>query len=255
MLVFLSLQDSLCAELESVRVLKKARVGVLPAVSRLEEFVREGQAVLGGSEQRWGLDEAYTRLITKAFQALDALSGQSARCSPLVVKLQNYHQLSGFLRHVGLPQLRALEEEAGERTSLRVQEYIRSHLGKPFGSLSDFLDGVRGCLAHGVREEEVCFQLAYSKQELRRLTAPHSGWEVQRNLEALYKKIGRDLGDNPVLMQVVWRAVQQAFVTQYHSFESLVGRCYPVAGVSLDFTAQDLQGLFSSISARAKTGT
>ncbi|KAJ8390064.1 hypothetical protein AAFF_G00110780 [Aldrovandia affinis] len=228
---------------------------VSTVVSRVEEFVKKGQSVLGGSEQRWGLDKLYTQLFTAAFQALESLPAQSSRCTALVVKLLSLHQLAGFLGRVGLPELRALREEAGERTALQMQEYVRVLVGQPFGSLSDFLDGVRGCLAHGVREEEVCFQLAYSKQELRRLTALHSGREVQRTLEALHKKMCRDLGDDPVLLQVVWRAMQQDFVAQYRGFKSLVDRCYPGAGVSLDFTEADMQKFFCAIGGNTKTGT
>ncbi|XP_064184346.1 exocyst complex component 1-like isoform X1 [Anguilla rostrata] len=247
--------ESLCREMESVRGLKKARAGILPFVPRLEEFVTEGQTVLGGSEQRWGLDKAYARLFTTAFQTLDSLPGQSSRCSPLVVKLPNFHRLAGFLGRVGLPQLAPLREEVKERMALLVREYVRSHLGQPLGRLSDFLDGVRGCLAHGVREEEVCFQLAYSKQELRKLTAQHSGQEVQRTLEVLHKKMGRELSEDPALLQVVWRDMQQDFVAQCRGFESIVGRCYPGAGVSLEFGEQDLQQFFRAISENAKRGT
>ncbi|KAJ8338381.1 hypothetical protein SKAU_G00373470 [Synaphobranchus kaupii] len=247
--------ESLGREMESVRVLKRARAGILPAVFRLEEFVKEGHAVLGNSQQCWGLDKAYIQLFTAAFQSLEGLSGQSARCSPLVVKLLNFHRMAGFLGRAGQPELGPLWEEAKERAAMQVQEYVRAHLGQPFGRLSDFLDGVRGCLAHGVREEEVCFQLAYSKQELRRLTALHSGREVQRTLEVLHKKMGRDLCEDPALLQVVWRATQEDFVAEYRGFESIVARCYPGAGVSLDFNEQDVQEFFRAISENAKTGT
>ncbi|XP_061090610.1 exocyst complex component 1-like [Conger conger] len=247
--------ESLCKEMESVRALKKARPGILPTVLRLEEFVKEGQTVLGGSEQCWGLDKAYIQLFSTAFHTLDSLSGQSTRCSPLVVKLLNFHRLAGFLGRVGLPKLGPLWEEAKERMAFQVQEYVRAHLGQPFGRLSDFLDGVRRCLAHGVREEEVCFQLAYSKQELRRLTALHSGQEVQRTLEVLHKKTGRELSEAPALLQVVWTAIQQDLEAQYRRFESIVGRCYPGVGVSLESSRQDVQEFFRALNKNAKPGS
>ncbi|KAG7464939.1 hypothetical protein MATL_G00170930 [Megalops atlanticus] len=244
--------EVLYKEMESQRVLKKNRVGVLPFVSRLEEFVNGGQMVLGGSEECWGLGKVYAQLFNAAFQALDSLVGQNARCSPLVVKLLNFHWLQRFLAGVQLPELKAVQAEARERTALHVQQYIDTHLGRPLGSLSDFLDGVQSCLAHGVREEEVCFQLAYSKQELRRLTALHAGRDVQRTLEVLHKMLCRDLGDDPVLLQEVWRALQQNFVAQYRRFESLTTRCYPEAGASLDFSEQDLKEFFSAVSQGTK---
>ncbi|XP_066571478.1 exocyst complex component 1 [Amia ocellicauda] len=232
--------ESLCREIESHRVSRKARMGVLPFVCRLEEFVCEGERVLGGEVQRWGLDAAYTQLFSAVFRSLESLSSQSLRTNPLVVKLLNFHRLCHFLSRLGLSGLEAQRDEARRRSAHYLREYITTYLGQPFGTLGEFLCGVRVCLAHGVREEEVCFQLAYSKQELRRAVERCPGRAVRRALETVYSRVSRHLAEDESLLQVVWKAIEEELVAQCRGFEELIQKCYPVARISLDFTVQHL---------------
>ncbi|XP_015206844.2 exocyst complex component 1-like isoform X1 [Lepisosteus oculatus] len=242
--------EALCKEIENLRLSKKARMGLLPFVPRLEEFVSEGENVLRGSERRWGLDAAYRQLFTAAFQSLESLSTQSLRTHPLVVLLLNFHRLHGFISRLHLPELESLCEEAREKSALYRQQYVTLNLGQPLGTLTEFLGGVRTCLAHGVREEEVCFKLAYSKQELRKVIERHPGREVRKTIETLYKRVSRHLAEDESLLQVVWRAMQDELTEQCRGFEQLIERCYPGARIKLDFTEEELQQYFSSVSFR-----
>uniref|UniRef100_W5NCE5 Exocyst complex component Sec3 PIP2-binding N-terminal domain-containing protein n=1 Tax=Lepisosteus oculatus TaxID=7918 RepID=W5NCE5_LEPOC len=242
--------EALCKEIENLRLSKKARMGLLPFVPRLEEFVSEGENVLRGSERRWGLDAAYRQLFTAAFVSVESLSTQSLRTHPLVVLLLNFHRLHGFISRLHLPELESLCEEAREKSALYRQQYVTLNLGQPLGTLTEFLGGVRTCLAHGVREEEVCFKLAYSKQELRKVIERHPGREVRKTIETLYKRVSRHLAEDESLLQVVWRAMQDELTEQCRGFEQLIERCYPGARIKLDFTEEELQQYFSSVSFR-----
>lgn len=57
-------------------------------------------------------------------------------------------------------------------------------------------------MAQGVKEEEVSFHLAYSKQELRKVIEKYPGKEVKRALETLYKKIVKSLSPEENLLPV-----------------------------------------------------
>ncbi|XP_048885678.1 exocyst complex component 1-like isoform X2 [Brienomyrus brachyistius] len=240
--------ESLCREVESPQVLKRTRGGILPFISRLEDFMYHGKAILMGEEERWGLDSLYAKLLKAAVHTLEKLSGSNARSGPLVVRLLNYHRLVDFLEQLGLSGLDKVHEEAKERMMLHLRHYMAMQMGQPLGLLSDFLDGVQGHLAHGVQEEEVGFQLAYSKQELRRVAERYTSREVQRTLEASHRRLNRELADCPRLLQEVWNAMKTAFLEQYREAENLIKKCYPGAGISLDFTEQDLLEYFSTIS-------
>ncbi|KAL9837141.1 exocyst complex component 1-like [Geothlypis trichas] len=110
-----------------------------------------------------------------------------------------------------------------------------------------FFEGVKARLAQGVKEEELSFQLAYSKQELRKVIEKYPGKEVKRALESLYRTIHKHLSPEENLLPVVWQAMEQGFIRQYQEFEELIQRCYAGAGIALEFSMEDLLSYFNSI--------
>uniref|UniRef100_A0A4W6CK36 Exocyst complex component 1 n=1 Tax=Lates calcarifer TaxID=8187 RepID=A0A4W6CK36_LATCA len=107
--------------------------------------------------------------------------------------------------------------------------------------------GVEARVAQGVREEEVSYQLAFNKQELRKVIKEYPGKEVKKGLDNLYKKVDKHLCEEESLLQVVWHSMQDEFIRQYKHFEDLIGRCYPGSGITMEFTIQDMLEYFSSI--------
>lgn len=57
-------------------------------------------------------------------------------------------------------------------------------------------------VARGVKEEEVGYQLAYNKQELRKAIKEYPGKEVKKGLDNLYKKVEKHLCEEENLLQV-----------------------------------------------------
>uniref|UniRef100_A0A8C5EL29 Exocyst complex component 1 n=1 Tax=Gouania willdenowi TaxID=441366 RepID=A0A8C5EL29_GOUWI len=110
-----------------------------------------------------------------------------------------------------------------------------------------FFEGVEARVAQGIREEEVSYQLAFNKQELRKVIKEYPGKEVKKGLDNLYKKVDKHLCEEESLLQVVWHSMQDEFIRQYKHFEDLIGRCYPGSGITMEFTIQDMLEYFSSI--------
>uniref|UniRef100_A0A8D0BYA8 Exocyst complex component 1 n=1 Tax=Salvator merianae TaxID=96440 RepID=A0A8D0BYA8_SALMN len=110
-----------------------------------------------------------------------------------------------------------------------------------------FFEGVEARVAQGVREEEVSYQLAFNKQELRKVIKEYPGKEVKKGLDNLYKKVDKHLCEEENLLQVVWHSMQDEFIRQYKHFEGLIARCYPGSGITMEFTIQDILDYFSSI--------
>uniref|UniRef100_A0AAX7SRW9 Exocyst complex component 1 n=1 Tax=Astatotilapia calliptera TaxID=8154 RepID=A0AAX7SRW9_ASTCA len=119
--------------------------------------------------------------------------------------------------------------------------------GKLSSRLQHFFEGVEARVAQGVREEEVSYQLAFNKQELRKVIKEYPGKEVKKGLDNLYKKVDKHLCEEESLLQVVWHSMQDEFIRQYKHFEDLIGRCYPGSGITMEFTIQDMLEYFSSI--------
>lgn len=65
-----------------------------------------------------------------------------------------------------------------------------------------FFEGVMTKVAGGVKEYEVGYQLAFSKQELRKVIRDYTAKEVKKGLEQLYKKVDKHLSEEGNLLQV-----------------------------------------------------
>lgn len=102
-------------------------------------------------------------------------------------------------------------------------------------------------VAQGVKETEISYQMAFSKQELRKVISQYPAKEVKKGLESLYKTVERHLCEEENLLQVVWRAMQEEFIIQYKYLEEYIQRCYPGSVMALDFSITDILSFFSEI--------
>ncbi|NWV24979.1 EXOC1 protein, partial [Origma solitaria] len=238
---------SLCKEMEEAKAPSRMRGGILPCVSRFQDFVAFSEEVFRTSRRRRELDKAQLRLASSVFSSINSLSSANLKVNTDMVMMENFHHIHSFLCQKNIPCLEDKKREAEQRFREHMEKYIATYLGQPLERLNHFFDGVKACLAQGVKAEEVSFQLAYSKQELRKVIEKYPGKEVKRALETLYRKIHKYLSPEENLLPVVWQAMEQEFMRQYREFEELIQRCYAGAGIALDFTMEDLLSYFNSI--------
>lgn len=99
----------------------------------------------------------------------------------------------------------------------------------------------------GVKENEISYQMAYSKQELRKVIQQYPAREVKKGLEHLYKKVEKHLCEEEYLLQVVWHAMQEEFIGQYNFLEERIQKCYAGANITLEFKIEDILKFFSEI--------
>ncbi|XP_078520173.1 exocyst complex component 1-like isoform X2 [Lissotriton helveticus] len=239
--------SSLCREIEEWKVPSGKRIGVLPFVRRFLEFVTEAEEVFKDAEERTELDKAYRRVTCTVFRSINTLPFVSLQINANMVMMENYHHIYCFLSEKKIQSLESKRKEAKQKYSENMEQYVITYLGQPLEKLNYFFDGVKARVAQGVKEDEVGFQLAYSKQELRKIIKKYPGKEVKRSLEALYRNILKYLSPEENLLPVVWRAMEQEFLRQYHEFEDLICRCYRGSAISMSFSVDDLLNYFSEI--------
>uniref|UniRef100_A0A8C6Z7X9 Exocyst complex component 1-like n=1 Tax=Nothoprocta perdicaria TaxID=30464 RepID=A0A8C6Z7X9_NOTPE len=231
--------------MEEVKVSNKVRGGILPFVIRFEEFVNFSEEVFRPARRRGELDKALVRLAGSVF--INSLSSANLKANTDMIMMENFHHIHCFLCQKKIGCLEGKKKEAKERYSQHLQKYIIKYLGQPLEKLHHFFEGVKARVAQGVKEEEVSFHLAYSKQELRKVIEKYPSKEVKRALETLYRKIHKHLCPEENLLPVVWQAMEQEFIRQYQEFEDLIRRCYAGSGITMDFTMEDLLSYFNSI--------
>ncbi|KAM3831737.1 exocyst complex component 1 isoform 5-T5 [Vipera latastei] len=234
-------------QMEDVKISKKSKVGILPFVAEFEEFAALAESIFRNAERRGDLDKAYLKLIRAVFANVEKVANESQKTPRDVVMMENFHHIFATLSRLKISCLEAEKKEAKQQYTDYLQSYVIYSLGQPLEKLNHFFEGVEARVAQGVREEEVSYQLAFSKQELRKVIKEYPGKEVKKGLDNLYKKVDKHLCEEENLLQVVWHSMQDEFIRQYKHFEGLIARCYPGSGITMEFTIQDILDYFSSI--------
>ncbi|NXM70506.1 EXOC1 protein, partial [Serilophus lunatus] len=237
---------TLCKEIEEAKIPSKMKGGILPSVSRFEEFVGFSEEVFRTAQRRRELDKAHLRLASSVFSSINSLSSANLKVNTDMVMMENFHHIHCFLCQKNIHCLEEKKGEAKQRYREHMEKYVIKYLGQPLEKLNHFFEGVKARLAQGVKEEEVSFQLAYSKQELRKVIQKYPGKEVKRALETLYRKVHKHLSPEENLLPVVWHSMEQEFIRQYREFEDLIRRCYAGSGIAMEFSLEDLLSYFSS---------
>uniref|UniRef100_A0A3Q2YHP0 Exocyst complex component 1 n=1 Tax=Hippocampus comes TaxID=109280 RepID=A0A3Q2YHP0_HIPCM len=234
-------------QMEEVKISKKSKVGILPFVTGFEEFAELAETIFRNAERRGDLDKAYVKLIRAVFMNVEKVANESQKTPRDVVMMENFHHIFSTLSQLKISCLDAERREAKHKYTDHLQSYVINSLGQPLEKLNHFFEGVEARVAQGIREEEVSYQLAFNKQELRKVIKEYPGKEVKKGLDNLYKKVDKHLCEEESLLQVVWHSTQDEFIRQYKHFEDLIGRCYPGSGITMEFTIQDMLEYFSSI--------
>ncbi|XP_033111191.1 exocyst complex component 1-like isoform X2 [Anneissia japonica] len=239
--------DNQVRAINDTRVSKKSKCGIIPFVVKFERFAEQAESIFKGTDRRADLDKSYSKLISAQFKIIHKVALEHQKTPSDVIIFENFHHLHGVLSRLKITCLENEKREAKQKYQEHIQAYVTTYLGRPMEKLNHFFEGVQTLVTQGVKEEEVGFQMAYNKQELRKLIREYTTKEVKKGLDNLYKKVEKTLCEEESLLQVVWRSMQQEFIHQYNHIQNLIKRCYPGANLTLEFTIDEVLQFFSNI--------
>nr|KAG5705447.1 hypothetical protein BaRGS_004574 [Batillaria attramentaria] len=225
--------EAMIQNVKDVKVSKKNRCGIISFVHQFEEFTNMAEVIFKGSDRRTDLNKAYAKLVHVLFEQIQRVAMEHQKTPREVV-------LMAILSHLKNAGLEDARKEAKQRYTENMQAYTTNLLGRPLEKLHIFFEGVEARVAAGVKREEVGFQLAFSKQELRKVIKEYPGKEVKKTLEHLYKKVEKQLCEEENLLQVVWHEMQDVFINQYKRYDDLMKKCYPDSQLALEFTIDNV---------------
>lgn len=233
--------------IEETKVSKKSKCGILHFVQNFEEFAKQAENIFKGSDRRTDLDRWYSKLMQATFDTITKVAVEHQKTPHEVVLMENFHHIFTLLYQLKIPCLENERKEAKQKYNEALQAYVTHYFGRPLEKLNQFFEGVESKVAQGVKREEVSYQLAFSKQELRKVIKEYPNKEVKKGLESLYRKVEKHLCEEENLLQVVWHSMQDEFIRQYKYIESSISSCYPGAMISLEFSINDILDFFSDI--------
>ncbi|KAH8246015.1 hypothetical protein KR026_006889 [Drosophila bipectinata] len=236
-------------QLQSIREAKlhKRSKAILPYVENFENFAQTAEGIFRKSDRRTDMEKWYLQLVNAIFEGIHLHSQEHPKTPSQVVRMENYHHMYALLAQLKVPGLDALKKDAKTRYTEALKAYVTQYFGRPLEKLNQFFEGVQQKVAQGVKETEISYQMAFSKQELRKVIAQYPAREVKKGLENLYKKVEKHLSEEENLLQVVWRAMQEEFIAQYNYLEERIQKCYAGAMINLEFNIQDILNFFSDI--------
>jgi hypothetical protein len=198
--------------------------------------------------RRADIDKWYIALVKSMFEAIDRLSSEHQKTPKEMVRLENYHSLHSVLMSLKIPCLDNERKDSKQRYNEAVKDYVSRYFSRPLDKLNTFFEGVQAKVAQGVKEEEISYQLAFSKQELRKVIKECGLREVKKGLEDMYRKVEKHACEpDSTLIQVIWRSMQEEFISQYKAIQVMIEKCYPAANLQLEFTIDNVLNVFSEI--------
>ncbi|XP_034110595.1 exocyst complex component 1 [Drosophila albomicans] len=236
-------------QLQSIKEAKlpKRSKAILPYVENFENFAQTAEGIFRKSDRRTDMEKWYLQLVNAIFEGISMHSQEHPKTPSQVVRMENYHHMYALLAQLKVPGLDALKKEAKLRYNDALKAYVTQYFGRPLEKLNQFFEGVQQKVAQGVKETEISYQMAFSKQELRKVISQYPAREVKKGLENLYKKVDKHLCEEENLLQVVWHAMQEEFIAQYNYLEERIQKCYAGAMINLEFNIQDILAFFSDI--------
>ena len=126
------------------------------------------------------------------------LSGSREFSRPILKKKKNQHHFALLWILIENSSASAAQGISFTTSKTTKKTFSSYH----FFSLQIFFEGVQECIAAGVKEDEVGYQLAFSKQELRKNIKEYPAKDIKKGLELLYKKVEKHLCEEENLLQV-----------------------------------------------------
>lgn len=196
-------------EIEEAKDPKRTKVGILPFIKRFETFAKQTENVVKyGPQRRADIDRWYVTLMEKIFQSIARIAKEHQRVYKTpsqMIELENYHYIQLMLPSLKIPCLESERKEAKVRYNNALNEYVNLYFRRPLDKLNCFFEGVQSKVQQGVREEEISYQLAFSKQELRKVIKDCNLKDIKRGLEDMYRKVEKHISDpSNTLIQVTF---------------------------------------------------
>ncbi|ORZ08930.1 exocyst complex component Sec3-domain-containing protein [Absidia repens] len=246
--------------IDDAKVSSKKRRGILPPFRTFPSFVNRVEMAAVGVENefqtRQTINEAYEKIINSMMSSLDTNARDSdetgddkEQLNSNIMYIENMHHFYHALRSNRLSVLEKWTKQARTKYESSLDAYIKVVIHRPLGKLLEFFDGIE-ILLRTSTPEEVAFHVSYNKSQLRKVISMYPPKDIRKALEQLYKRVDKHFSEEEGLLQVIWRGTQEELIRQHERMDGLISKCYPDAGLHLEFSIADLLAMMGDQQSR-----
>ncbi|KAI0048330.1 hypothetical protein FA95DRAFT_1490994 [Auriscalpium vulgare] len=252
---------------EQTKLTSKKRNGVAHFIKFFPVYVSRVENQLIGAdtlEIRQTVDIAYEKIVTTMFDSLKQmakLDGEGEDKGQLnyhVILIENMHFFVAEIRQQEIGSVNVFSRRAEQVYDENLNAYVKIVLRRPFAKIIDYFDGVERLLKT-TAPSEVSSNSIYSRHNLKKIIKEYDAKDLRKHIDALFKRVEKhfteasekttvesgSVGIAPGTVMVgVWKACEEELLRMTEIFTKRISQCYAKAGVSLDYTAADVEAAF-----------
>ncbi|KAI9513060.1 exocyst complex component sec3 subunit [Russula earlei] len=251
--------------IEQTKLTSKKRNGVAHFIKYFPLYVRRVESQLIGAdtlEIRQSVDSAYDGIVRTMFDSLKhmaKMNGEDEDKGQLnyhVILIENMHYFVAEVRQQEIRSVNIFSTQAEAAYEENLNAYVKMVLRRSFSKIIDYFDGVEQLLKT-TAPSEVSNNSSYSRSALKKVVKEYDSKDVRKHVDALFKRVEKHFteasevttGDTSgitlgTVLVGVWKACEDELLRITEIFAKRIAQCYANAGVSLEYSAADVEAAF-----------
>ncbi|RPD57026.1 hypothetical protein L227DRAFT_578216 [Lentinus tigrinus ALCF2SS1-6] len=255
--------------IEETKLTSKKRKGVAPFIKYFPTYISRVETQLIGSdtlEIRQSVDVAYDRIVQAMFDALKQMAKMSGdeedkgQLNYHVILIENMHYFVAEISQIEIGTVAAFLKRAEAIYEENLNAYVKIVLRRPFAKIIEYFEGVERLLKT-TAPSEISSNSSYSKSSLKKVVKEYNAKDIRKHVDALFKRVEKHFDEASekattedasastgiapgTVMVGVWKACEEEVLRITDLFNKRIAQCYKETGVTLEYTAGDVEAAF-----------
>ncbi|KAI0328157.1 hypothetical protein GY45DRAFT_1326692 [Cubamyces sp. BRFM 1775] len=255
--------------IEETKLTSKKRKGVAPFIKYFPTYISRVESQLIGSdtlEIRQSVDAGYDRIVQAMFDALkqmakmDGEGEDKGQLNYHVIIIENMHYFVAEISQIEIGSVAAFLKRAEAIYEENLNAYVKIVLRRPFAKIIEYFEGVERLLKT-TAPSEIASNSSYSRSSLKKVVKEYNAKDVRKHIDALFKRVEKHFteasekatteeasastGIAPGTVMVgVWKACEEELLRITELFNKRISQCYKDTGVTLEYSASDVEAAF-----------
>ncbi|KAI1789802.1 exocyst complex component Sec3-domain-containing protein [Ganoderma leucocontextum] len=255
--------------IEETKLTSKKRKGVAPFIKYFPTYISRVEMQVIGSdtlEIRQSVDAAYDRIVQAMFDALKQMAKMGGdeedkgQLNYHVIIIENMHFFVAEVSQIEIGTVAVFLKRAEAIYEENLNAYVKIVLRRPFAKIIEYFEGVERLLKT-TAPSEISSNSSYSKSALKKVVKEYNAKDIRKHVDALFKRVEKHFDEASekttsedaiastgiapgTVMVGVWKACEEELLRITGLFNKTITQCYKETGVTLEYSAADVEGTF-----------